>query len=93
VARDAERERRRGRNVGVGCLTAIAGWFSGAMVGVLVSKVVAFLTKAPSCPDIPTCDWHVYAFAGAAIGVVTLPALTLMRLRRSDAAADISERG
>ena len=90
---DREIERRRGRNIGVGCLTAIGGWFGGAMVAVLVSKVVAFLTRAPSCPDVPTCDWHVYALVGALVGVLTLPTVVLMRLRRGDAAADISERG
>jgi hypothetical protein len=93
VAKDPEVERRRGRNIGVGCLTAIGGWFSGAMVGVLVSKAVAFLTQAPSCPQIPTCNWHVYALVGGVIGVLTLPTVTLMRLRRGDAVADISERG
>jgi hypothetical protein len=81
------------RNVGVGCLTAVAGWFSGGMVGVLVAKIVASLTKAPRCPDIPTCDWAQYAFAGAVIGLITLPTMVLLRLRRSDVRAANSERG
>ena len=68
------------RNVAVGCFVTPLGVFSGAMVGVLISKIVAFLTKAPSCPDIPSCDWHVYAGWGALAGGLTLPALVLSRL-------------
>ena len=68
------------RNVAVGCFVTPLGVFSGAMVGVLISKIVAFLTKAPSCPDIPSCDWHVYAGWGALVGGLTLPALVLSRL-------------
>jgi hypothetical protein len=69
----------------------VAGWFSGGMVGVLVSRIVASLTHAPSCPDIPTCDWAQYALAGAILGLVTLPTMVFLRLRRSDAQASNSE--
>jgi hypothetical protein len=81
------------RNLGVGCVTAVGGLFSGGMVGVLISKIVAFFTRAPSCPELPTCDWYVYAAVGMAVGVVTLPLLTLMRLRRSDARTVNPDRG
>jgi hypothetical protein len=81
----------------VGCLTAVAGLFSGAMFGVLVSLAVAWIRKAPGCPDIPTCDWNVYAGVGAVIGLITLPTMVLLRLRRDDARrvaeAANSERG
>jgi hypothetical protein len=81
------------RNVGVGCVTAIAGLFSGGMIGVLISKIVASITHAPKCADLPTCDWYKYAAVGMLVGVITLPLLTLMRLRRSDAETTNSERG
>ena len=69
-----------GRNLAVGCFVTPLGALSGAMVGVLVSKIVAWLTGARcDVPDIPTCDWHVYAGWGALAGL-TLPALVLRRL-------------
>jgi hypothetical protein len=58
------------------------GLMSGAMVGVLASKIVAWLTGAPACEGIPTCNWHVYAGWGALVGL-TLPALVLRRLFQS----------
>ncbi len=82
----------RGRNIGVGCFVTPLGAVSGAMVAVLVSKIVAYFTKAPKCPDIPTCDWHVYAGAGALIGAITLPTLVLRRLLKS-APPDNNQRG
>jgi MFS family permease len=73
----------RGRNVGIGCFMTLIGAVSGSMIGVLVAKVVAFFTKAPSCPDIPTCDWHVYAGAGALLGALSLPTLVIRRIHQS----------
>ena len=67
--------------VGVGCVTFVAGFFSGGMIGVLVSRIVAGITKAPKCEGIPTCDWYVYAIVGALLGAVTLPAVSFWRLR------------
>ncbi|HEX5581037.1 MAG TPA: hypothetical protein VFX39_05625 [Gemmatimonadaceae bacterium] len=52
------------------------------MIGVLVSKIVAGITKAPKCEGIPTCDWHVYMLTGAVLGAITLPALAFWRLRK-----------
>ena len=48
-----------GRNLFIGCFMTPLGMMSGAMVGVLVSKIVAWLTKAPACEGIPTCNWYV----------------------------------
>ena len=88
-----DRESRVGRNVGVGCFMVLVGFFSGGMTGVLVAKAYDFFTKAPQCSDIPSCNWGPFFMAGALIGVITLPTLVLMRLRRSDAGADNSQRG
>jgi hypothetical protein len=68
------------RNLAIGCFMLPLGVFSGAMVAVLVGYIVAYVTRAESCPDIPTCDWYIYAGWGALIGGLTLPALVLRRI-------------
>ena len=67
---------------GVGCVTLFAGAISGGMVGVLVSKIVAFFTRAPACTGVPTCDWHVYAGVGILVGSLSLFGLAMWRTRR-----------
>jgi hypothetical protein len=86
-------ESRTARNVGVGCFATVMGFFSGGMFGVLVAKAVDYFMKAPSCPDVPSCHWAEFYFGGALVGVLSLPTLVLMRLRRRDAGADNSPRG
>ena len=66
---------------GVGCVTAVAGFFSGGMVAVLVAKAVDFFTKAPKCPDVPSCHWLEYMLVGALIGALTLPTIAITRLK------------
>lgn len=75
----------RGRVVAIGCFMAWIGGFSGAMIAVLVSKIVAFFAKAPSCEGIPTCDWYIYAVVGGALGFLTLPWLVVSALKRPPA--------
>ena len=84
---------RTAQRVGVGCFTAFVGFWSGGMIGVFVNWAWAFLSRAPKCPGIPTCDWGYWATRGALIGLVTLPAISLWRLRRRDAATNQSNRG
>ncbi|MEY4608958.1 MAG: hypothetical protein RL625_1175 [Gemmatimonadota bacterium] len=76
-----------GRQIAIGCFMLWIGAFSGAMVGVLISKGVAFFAKAPACDGIPTCNWYIYAGVGAAIGALTLPWLVVSALRRAPAPA------
>jgi hypothetical protein len=71
------------RNLAIGCFMLPLGAASGAMTAVLLSKIVAFFTKARSCPDIPTCDWYIYAGWGALIGALSLPTLVVWRLLQS----------
>jgi hypothetical protein len=71
-----------GRRVALGCLTAFLGAISGMMVAVLLSVFVAFLTRAPRCPDIPSCNWYVYAGYGAIVGGLSLPAVVLWTISR-----------
>ncbi len=70
------------RQVGIGCFMTFIGFFSAAMVGVLVSKAVAFFTKAPKCDGIPTCDWHWYAGIFGLVGALSLPWLILSAMRQ-----------
>jgi len=71
--------------IGIGCLTAFAGFFGGGMVAVLIAKIVGFFTKCQAVDGTPACNWHWYALVGGAIGFVGLPALSIWRLngRRS----------
>jgi hypothetical protein len=69
------------RLAAIGCFMAFIGFFSGGMVGVLISKGVAFLTRAPSCDGIPTCNWYIYMAVGGAIGAISLPWLVVGALR------------
>jgi len=73
---------RLGRNIGLGCFSTFIGGMSGGMVGVLVGKIVEGVKRSPSCEGLPICNWYVYAGIGAVVGLVSLPALVLVRLRR-----------
>ncbi len=88
---DLPEEHNTARYVGVGCVTAFAGFFSGAMVGVFVAKVAGSIRGCQPLEGLPACDWHVYAGVGMLIGVLTLPFLALRRLRRGDLAAPGSD--
>ncbi len=85
------REDRAARYIGVGCITAVAGFFSGAMVGVFIAKIVGSIRGCKPIEGLPACDWHVYAGVGMLIGVLTLPVLALRRLRQSDSATRDSD--
>ena len=76
------------RTVGIGCFMAVIGFFSGGMIGVLISKLVAFFTRAPRCDGIPTCDWYIYMLIGGALGALTLPWLVVSALRSAPPPSD-----
>ena len=84
-------EDRAARYIGVGCVTAVAGFFSGAMIGVFIAKMVGSFRGCEPPEGLPACDWHVYAGVGMLIGVLTLPVLALRRVRQSDKAARDSD--
>jgi hypothetical protein len=86
-------ESRAARNFGVGCFTAVAGFFSGAMFAVLIAKVVGSVRGCAPGSEGQPCDWHIYAGVGALVGVISLPTLVLWRLHRSDGSVRHSERG
>jgi hypothetical protein len=81
-----EEPRREGiiaRNVGVGCLTTVSGFFSGGMIAVFVGKVVGSAQGCKPPEGLPACNWWVYAGIGAVIGAVTLPVFALTRLNQT----------
>ncbi len=81
---DPADEFRTSRYVGVGCVTAVGGLFSGGMIGVFVAKMVGSFRGCQPAPELPACDWHVYAGIGMLIGILTLPVMALSRLRRGE---------
>ncbi|HEY4733156.1 MAG TPA: hypothetical protein VIH53_01265 [Gemmatimonadaceae bacterium] len=70
------------RNIGVGCITTVAGFFSGGMIAVLVGKFVGSVQGCRPPEGLPACNWWVYAGIGALLGAVTLPLIALGRLNR-----------
>ena len=78
-----DREGVIGRNIGVGCVTTFAGFFSGGMIGVLVAKFVGSMQGCRPPEGLPACNWWVYAGIGAVVGALTLPVVALARLSRA----------
>ena len=85
TAPNADRESVVARNIGVGCVTTFAGFFSGGMIGVFVAKVAGSVQGCRPPEGLPACNWYVYAGIGALIGALTLPVLALRRLTRTRA--------
>jgi len=69
----------------------VGGTFSGGMIAVLVGKIVGSVRGCEPLAGTPACDWPLYAAVGMLIGAVSLPVLTLMRLRKGEKAADNSK--
>ena len=70
--------------MGIGCVTGVAGLFSGAMFAVLIAKIVGGIRRCPTMEHGAPCDWHIYAGVGALIGLVTLPTIAFRRLYAAD---------
>lgn len=70
------------RNIGVGCVTTVAGFFSGGMIAVFIGKIVGLAQRCVPEPGLPACNWWVYAGVGGVLGAVTLPVLALRRINR-----------
>jgi hypothetical protein len=70
-----------GAYIGAGCFSAIAGFFGGGMLAVLIAKFVGSYQGCKPPEDIPACNWGQYAFVGMIAGVIILPLVTILRLR------------
>ena len=68
------------RNFGVGCVTTVAGFFSGGMIGVFTGKIVGLAQRCVPPEGLPACNWWLYAGIGGILGAATLPVLALGRL-------------
>jgi hypothetical protein len=79
-----ERTGRRWQYLGVGCLTTLAGFFGGGMIGVFVGWIVGHLRQCPTPPDFPICDFFPYWLSGMALGAVLVPTVAITRLRQGD---------
>jgi hypothetical protein len=66
----------------IGCVTIVAGFFSMAMVGVLVARVYSWISKCPVMEGLPACNWWEFAGIFGAVGAITLPVLVWRRLKR-----------
>lgn len=76
-----ETEISTGTLVGVGCFSAIAGFFGGGMIGVLIAWIVGSARRCEAQLGIPACDWNKYALVGMLIGVVLVPTVSILRLK------------
>ena len=83
AARPPDRADIVARNIGVGCITTVAGFFSGGMIAVLVGKFVGSAQGCRPPEGLPACNWWIYAGIGALIGAISLPFLALRRLNRA----------
>ena len=70
-----------GAYIGAGCFSAVAGFFGGGMIAVLVAKVVGSVRGCQPPEGLPACDWGHYAIVGMIAGVVILPLVSITRLK------------
>jgi hypothetical protein len=71
--------------IGVGCVTTIAGFFGGGMIGVFVGWIIGHARGCvPPADSFPICDFFPYWMAGMVLGTILLPVVAITRLRQSD---------
>ena len=75
--------------IGVGCVTTIAGFFGGGMIGVFVGWIAGQVRGCvPPADSFPICDFFPYWTAGMLAGAVLVPMVALTRLRQSERRRD-----
>jgi hypothetical protein len=69
-------------------MTAIAGLVAGGMIAVLVAKIVGSLQGCNADAETGApCNWATYWTWGARIGLILLPTVVLLRMRKARAAS------
>ena len=76
----------------VGCLTAVSGMMAFGMIAVLAAKAVGWSHGCAADAETGApCDWLTYWLRGAILGLVLVPTVVIMRMRRVRSASDKSE--
>lgn len=69
-------------------MTAIAGLVAGGMIAVLVAKIVGSLHGCHADAETGApCNWATYWTWGARIGLIVLPTVVILRMRKARAAS------
>ena len=68
--------------IGVGCLTIPIGFFGGGMIAVLIAKIVGAASGCTPPEGFPACNTFEFLFPGALIGLLGLPTVAILRLRK-----------
>jgi hypothetical protein len=68
--------------IGVGCLTMPIGFFGGGMIAVLIAKIAGAAQGCAPPKGFPACNTFEFLFVGALIGLIGLPTIAILRLRR-----------
>lgn len=68
--------------IGVGCLTTVVGFFGGGMIAALVAKIAGSARGCIPPEGFPACDIWSFVIPGALLGMVGLPVMAILRLRR-----------
>ena len=78
--------------VGVGCMTAVVGFFGSGMIAVLIAKLVGYATGCSADAETGApCNWLTYAVRGGLLGMIILPSLIVWRMRKARTAHKNSE--
>jgi hypothetical protein len=85
---EESKEGRLAQYIGVGCFTAVTGFFSCAMIAVLVARIVGTVTRCTPPAGLPACDWYYYAGVGGLLGATVLPVIVLRILRRGGSGSE-----
>ena len=78
--------------LGVGCMTAVVGFFGSGMIAILLAKIVGAATGcAVEAETGAPCNWYSYAIRGGLAGMVLLPSLVVWRMRKARTASRNSQ--
>jgi hypothetical protein len=91
-ASEESKEGRLAQYIGVGCFTAVTGFFSCAMIAVLVARIVGTVRRCTPPDGLPACDWYYFAAAGGVLGATILPFVVLRKLRGKGGTRSETER-
>jgi hypothetical protein len=72
-------------------MTTVVGFFASAMIAVLIAKIVGHFQACPVDAETGApCNWFMYAVCGGLLGMLGLPTVVIMRMRRARAASRTS---